>query len=344
MTDRRTQRPSSRAEQSRLRREKALDERQQQAAQTVQRPVQSAPVMVRQKSVAGANPAMRKSTTHPRKQIYYNLGAPGAEMRLPALPAMRMGWRSVSGIAVALITALIIFIATSPALQVNAVAVNGLTRLTAEEVQAVLNLDGTPVFAIDRKEVIRTLSGNFPELIQPRVEIGLSNQITVTATERTPVIAWVTSEQTTWLDVEGVLFDARGDLVPPLTVQSTVNPPLDLAMLPYGAGNDGLMGALLQHLTAEEGMPPHIQSDVLIALAVLNQRMPSLTTYVYDPVEGLGWTDPAGWTVYMGVDLNDMDRKMQIYQAIVDELTRRGIQPVMISVVHPDAPYYRTEP
>lgn len=344
MSDRKTQRPASRAEQSRLRREKALDERQQQAAQTIQRPVQPAPVMVRQKTASSASQVYRKGATRPRKQIYYNLGEPGAEMRLPALPAMHMGWRSISGITVAALLALVIFIATTPALQVNAVAVEGVTRLTAEEVQAALNLNGTPVFAIDRKEVLRNLNGNFPELIEPRVEIGLSNQITVTATERTPVISWVTPEQTTWLDVEGVLFDPRGDLVPPLTVQSPVNPPLDTAMLPYGANTDGLMGALLQHLTAEVGLPPHIQSDVLVALAVLNQRMPSITTYVYDPVEGLGWTDPAGWTVYMGVNLNDMDRKMQIYQAIVDELNRRGIRPVMISVVHPDAPYYRTEP
>ncbi len=344
MTDRKTQRPASRAEQSRLRREKALDQRQEQAAQTIQRPIQPAPVMVRKTAASSTSQAFRKGAARPRKQIYYNLGTPGAEMRLPALPSLRTGWRSISGIASAILLALVIFIATSPALQVNAVAVEGLTRLTAEEIQTTLNLNNVPVFAIDRKEILRSLNGNFPELIDTRVAIGMSNQITITATERTPVIAWVTPEQTTWLDVEGVLFDPRGDLVPPLTVQSPVNPPLDSAMLPYGANTDGLMGALLQHLTAEIGLPPHIQSDVLVALAVLNQRMPSITTYVYDPVEGLGWTDPAGWTVYMGVDLTDMDRKMQIYQAIVDEINRRGIRPVMISVVHPDAPYYRTEP
>ncbi len=45
---------------------------------------------------------------------------------------------------------------------------------------------------------------------------------------------------------------------------------------------------------------------------------------VYDPQNGLGWTDTRGWQVSFGSNAKDMALKLQVYQSLVNSLTQAG--------------------
>jgi len=62
---------------------------------------------------------------------------------------------------------------------------------------------------------------------------------------------------------------------------------------------------------------------------------------IFDPVYGMGWQDPRGWTVYFGQDSQDIPMKTVVYNAIVDTLTQQGVQPSLISVEYLNAPFYK---
>ena len=67
------------------------------------------------------------------------------------------------------------------------------------------------------------------------------------------------------------------------------------------------------------------------------------TPLLYDAENGVGWTDPQGWQVYLGTDPADIDLKLAEYQVIVADLLQRNLQTVLINLEYLHAPYYRME-
>ena len=65
---------------------------------------------------------------------------------------------------------------------------------------------------------------------------------------------------------------------------------------------------------------------------------------VYSVDHGLGWKEKKGWTVYLGLNLNDIDMKLQVYKAIEKYLKKAKLKPALVSVESVHAPYYRMEP
>jgi hypothetical protein len=86
-----------------------------------------------------------------------------------------------------------------------------------------------------------------------------------------------------------------------------------------------------------------LSSQMAAGLMILSPHVPQGSALIYDPRYGLGWADPRGWQTYFGHSGNDIMVKLQVYQSMLDFLTRRGITPKLISVEYPDAPFYRTE-
>jgi hypothetical protein len=75
----------------------------------------------------------------------------------------------------------------------------------------------------------------------------------------------------------------------------------------------------------------------------VKEEAPENTSLLYSNRHGLGWKDSRGWQAYFGTDIQDMDAKLKVYKALVQELRSEDIQPVMISVEHLHAPFYRLE-
>jgi hypothetical protein len=87
----------------------------------------------------------------------------------------------------------------------------------------------------------------------------------------------------------------------------------------------------------------HISPVVMSSAIKLGAMLKKNTTLAYSNTDGLGWHDAGGWDVYIGLDLNNMDTKLLMYKAVVEQVKKDGVTPVLISVENPDTPYYRTE-
>jgi hypothetical protein len=87
--------------------------------------------------------------------------------------------------------------------------------------------------------------------------------------------------------------------------------------------------------------PPFMQKELVDAILALAPNVPADSTMVFDSKDGLGWMDSRGWKVFFGATAHDMPLKVRVYQSLVDSLVSRGKSPMFISVVYPDAPFYR---
>jgi hypothetical protein len=142
--------------------------------------------------------------------------------------------------------------------------------------------------------------------------------VEVDVTERKPVIAWDDGGRRWWISRDGVAFLDHGSWPDLITVVS------DQAVLNI----------------SDDPLAKVIPDKILVAASVLSAELPKGTTLRYDPVYGLGFDDPKGWTAYFGVD-GDMVMKMRLYQALAAQLAEQGIQANMVSVKDPSTPYYR---
>jgi len=278
----------------------------------------------------------------PRRRIDVPLNIPGAEVRLPSIPMVHLGWRAISLLMVVMMAASLILIWKAPVFQVNAIEAEGLQRLTAGDLNAVLATFGKSVFSLDPKGLEEALQQAFPELSSASVKVGLPSSVKVVVAEREPVIAWSQDGTEFWLDAEGVSFPPRGNPANPLV---RVEGHGDLPIL----DSDTSPGTA-QNMAAEmpSGVSPTFQSikqstNLVSSILVLGTKMPPDTLLVYDSEHGLGWNDPNGWEVFFGAEDEDIDMKLSVYQTLVEHLQSEGIQPALISVEYVHAPYYRME-
>jgi hypothetical protein len=218
----------------------------------------------------------------------------------------------------------IYFALTLPYFHVSSATVLGNSRLSREELDSVLSVTGQSIFMVQPDEVAARLRMNYPELASAKVNVYLPNHVYVTVTERQPVILWQQDGGYTWIDPAGVAFRPRGEAAGLVTVNGLTTPPAGVASL------DDPFSPL-----------PFLQKELVNAILVLSPSVPAGSTMIFDPGYGLGWNDSRGWQAFFGTSAKDMALKVRVYQSLVDSLVSRGRIPVFISVVYPDAPFYR---
>jgi len=283
----------------------------------------SPPVMVRG-DLAGLL-APRKKRARSRRRFDLALGVPGAEMRLPSLPFVSVGWRLLSGLLVIGFGTLLYQAWNSPQFRVAEPQISGLQRVGQADVLAVMGVVGEPVFTLDAGQIKERLLAAFPEFSSVEVGIDVPNQLTVRVVERVPILAWVQGGQIEMIDADGFAFPQRNqaDLGSLVVVESNTLPPSPGP--PDQAGSIRLMPV-----------------EMVSAILSMSAQAPPQTRLIYDPQRGLGWREPQGWEVYFG-DVRDISIKLRVYKAIVTRLQQEATTPVLISVEHVDAPYYRLE-
>lgn len=278
----------------------------------------------------------------PRRRIDVPLNVPGAEVRLPAVPFPRLGWRVFSFLLVLMMGACLVLIWKAPVFQVTAMEAVGMKRLTISDLNAVMKTFGKSVFTINPNSVKESLKQAFPEFAKVSVKVNLPARIKVVVTEREPIISWIQDGKETWVDAQGIAFPPRGEPPQPLvkveghgapTDSAIAEAPADLQTLP-----DGETFATTT-ITPTLKLSPELVSSIL----ALSAKMPADTVLAYDSEHGLGWNDPKGWEVFFGAEDQDIEMKLSVYQALVDQLESEGIQPALISVEYVHAPYYRME-
>jgi cell division septal protein FtsQ len=311
------------------------------------------PVMVRSNMAAQA-PAVRKRGKT-RRRYDVALGIPGAEMRLPALPQVRVGWRLISLVMVALLGAALYHLWNSPKYQVGSVRVTGLQRISSDEVNADLNITGQTVFSLSPGALRLQLLKDFPELKSASVTVGWPNKVAVAVSERLPVLTWQQDGKILFVDADGMAFAPRpgekplGPLIqalsaPPVLLsgdqaaQASVQDQLAAINQSSAAGQAGKAVSPAQPAAIRPWLTPQMVTGIL----TLAKQAPKGTNVVYDRQHGLGWKDAGGWNVYFG-DGQDMAMKLNVYKAIVKQLKSEDITPTFISVEYVHAPYYQAQ-
>jgi hypothetical protein len=261
-----------------------------------------------------------------RRRFNVVLGLPEIHLHRPTitLPRLRPGWRLTSFFIAILLSTAIYLALTLPYFHVPNITLLGNNRLTREEIEAVLAVTGQSIFTVQPDGLATRLRMNYPELASVEVNAYLPNHVYVTVTERRPVILWQQGDGFTWIDPTGVAFRPHG-------VASALVPVIGLAVPPTGI------------VPADDPFspPPYMQKELVDAILVLAPNVPAGSTMVFDPTDGLGWTDSRGWKAFFGTSAHDMPLKVRVYQSLVNSLVGRGKFPEFISVVYPDAPFYR---
>jgi hypothetical protein len=302
------------------------------------------PVMVRSHTAWGLAPD-RKRSKKARRRFDVALPMQGAEMRLPALPQLAIGWRVVSFGLVLLLAAAVYFFWNSPKFQVNDAKVDGLQRVSSRDVETVLGAVGQPVFSLDAGQLRQKLAETFPEFSAVAVQISIPNSLVVKVTERKPVLTWQQDGKTNLVDANGVAFPLRTGAKPgpgPVVEAKGAPPSVPLPVSVSPSEIAAITGRAAISETVKTASRQLMSPEMVTAILTLAPSAPQGTVLVYDAQHGLGWKDKRGWDIYFG-DAQDIDNKLQVYKALVKYLQSKEIQPVLISVEHVYAPYYRAE-
>jgi hypothetical protein len=311
-----------RAERVRSRRIEQSKQRVSESAVLATRPV--APITARRTPSTAAKPAATGSRV--RRRAPRPLKMPGIEVRLPSVrfSSREVKWRMLS-LFVSMLLATAIYLAwTLPEFEATPAEVLGNQNINADEIRAVVNGSGQLIFSVVPSELELRLRQNFPELLAVHVTVGLPNQVSIAVTERTPTILWEQGDGYTWIDDTGVAFRPRQAVPDLITVKASAAPPPGLPAV-----------------TESISPTPFVSADMVSAIKLLAQQVPSGGSLVYDSRYGLGWIDPRGWQVYFGSGSREMPARLSVYQALLGLFEKKGIAPSFVSVQFPTAPYYR---
>jgi hypothetical protein len=241
-----------------------------------------------------------------------------------------ISWRWFSlAIVIAMVAALYILL-TNDAFYVQRIAVgyNGETRfITPPEVFERSGLAKIHLFWVDGAEVKQRLEDD-PQIADAQVVVGWPPElVTITITERQPALIWEQSGQRIWVDVRGRVMALRQDL--PLVRVTVEKPSQDIHPTRCDLqGTDRVLGP-----------GSCIDQDTVNGVLQFKALYPNVAEMVYDPVKGLGFRDGRNWVLWIGSGV-DIPTKMVVYNAIVADALAKGRQPIEISVIDPDRPYY----
>jgi hypothetical protein len=250
------------------------------------------------------------------------------EIRKRSLRGLQLGWRLLSLALAAALSYGIYFMWTSPYFKVTTPSVTGNVRVESAEFISTMAVEGKPAFMIVPSEVKTTLLNTFPELVSLKLEFIFPNKVSLEVMEREPVLIWKQGGQTVWIDLFGIPMMPRGQAGDWFVVTA----------------EGGAVGPVAVDPVNHPGeYKPVVGTDLILTILNLGNMTPSGTTIAYDPRYGLGWVDPKGWKVYFGFNTTGLDSKLAQYAGIVANLDRQGIQPKIISVQYPYAPFYRLE-
>jgi cell division protein FtsQ len=316
---------------NRLRTQKTTNTRARasQAKKNVYQSSSARPTVVSRSSMGRltASKLSNRPTAREKMEVAVPFGlGEGARLRVPSL-ALDLGNRWISGL-IAITCAAILFLMWSvEPFIVHSAKVIGNERLGASDINAVLGVVGKSIVLASPEQMKYNLQAAFPELKDVRVSVGFPGSVTVRVIERKPLIAWQQDNKVSWIDADGVAFPPRGAAEGLIPVLALGDPPAIETDPNYE--NINLM------------VKPLLTPQTVQGMQSMLAYMPEGTTLIYEPDYGLGWDDSRGWKAYFGKTSGDMALKITMYQAIVDNLTQRGITPDMVSVEYPNAPFYR---
>jgi len=254
--------------------------------------------------------------TRPRRRFDLSLPSHlGAEIRLPALPAVRIGPRLLSFSLLGAVGTALVMLLRAPVMQVGQAEVLDAKIMPADLVRSIAAVDRESIFLVDPPGIVAALEAH-PEIASARVRVHWPNQVQITLQERQPVAEWEDDGRTWWISSEGIGYLKHGEWPGVIRIASK-KPFLQIQADP---------------------LVPVVSGDLLRSAAVLAAQINGLGTLVYHPDHGLGYVDERGWTAYFGTS-GDMVMKIRLYEAVAGSLLAQGITASLVSVEDPAVPY-----
>jgi len=265
----------------------------------------------------------------------------GAEVRLPAVPTMSVGWRLMSGILAVAMAWGIYFCWSSPQFEVQNVEVRGLQSVGQDEIFSKLQINGASVFTLDPRGLKEMMLDKFSALEDVVVEISYPADVVIKVTEREPVIAWEQAGIASWwVDRSGMRFEPLGPSDGLVVVNALAAPP----PLPVNV-DEVTVKEEMEPAPEEPQLEELLTPEMVDAILYLAAHAPENSVMVYDGDHGVGWADQdKNWTVYFGKKLDNLPLRLAAYETILADLTKKKWAPVFISVEYVYAPYYRMKP
>jgi cell division septal protein FtsQ len=218
-------------------------------------------------------------------------------------------WMSL-GLVVVCIFALVL-IGRDDSFYLISMPVKGNVSIPASEIIANSGLSGSHIFAADPNQAASKI-GDMPGVISATVTLEWPNHVTIKISEDSPVALWSQNGHNYWITIHGDLVPAR-------------------------VSSSGLL--LIESEEEASGENIYIPDDVLEGALMLRDLRPNIDRLSYRMGNGLSYQDGRGWQVYFGSG-QDMEQKLVVYEAIVEELLSKSITPAYISVRNGLKPYY----
>lgn len=193
------------------------------------------------------------------------------------------------------------------------IKVLGNTAVPVAEIYQISGLDGISIFYIDPAQVEAAIT-QLPDIKEAEVSYHLPNLVTIEVVERQPQFIWQTVQTRYWVDAEGTILAARGELPGAILVQD-----LDTHSLRLGDCLD---------------------PQVLKAIQGLRSALPEVATFQYSRQEGLSFRTEQNWPVYLGMEENPQ-AQATILQALMQRIEAEEVQPQLIDLRFKGRPYYR---
>jgi cell division septal protein FtsQ len=189
----------------------------------------------------------------------------------------------------------------------------GNQLVPAEEIYQNSGLEGMSIFWIDPAQVAAAVV-RLPNIKEAKVYHGLPNGVTIEVVERQPRVIWQQGEKRYWVDEEGTVLPARGELA-----EATVI--MDLDERPVQPGD-------------------HVDPQVIAGAQKLRSLLPKLTTVQYASHTGISFQSEQGWPIYLGQG-EDVEQKVAIMKAMLQEIATKGIHPQFMDLRFKGSPYYK---
>ncbi|MFK7801159.1 MAG: cell division protein FtsQ/DivIB [Anaerolineae bacterium] len=232
----------------------------------------------------------------------------------------------------------------SPDYFITQIPIVGAESIPMAEIAETSGLAGRHIFAADPELAAESIL-EMPGITAADVRLSWPNKVDIVVVEEQPVAVWVSNGTTWWINRDGGLFPAREDRA-------------DLMMID-AAGTDGILGQAIPAVDLDETDPAFfsdeeveevetnygsIPDEILHGAVQLSQLQPygePIMTFRFNDNSGLHFSDPRGWDAHWGTGV-DMDQKLAVYNALVNELQAQGITPIYISVENPKRPIFRS--
>ncbi len=245
----------------------------------------------------------------------YEVAAPGRKVSLEPVVGF---WRSKgakvpSFLLLLVLIWLINWLFISADFYVYEAKVLGNMAVSVAEIYQISGLDEISIFYVDPAQVEAAVT-QLPEIKEAEVSHRLPNLVTIQVVERQPQFIWQTGQTRYWIDAEGIILTARGELPGAILVQ-------DLDARPLRLGD-------------------RIDPQVLKAVQGLRSVLPEVATFQYSHHEGLSFHTEQSWPVYLGMEENPQ-AQVAILRALMRGIEAKGVQPQFIDLRFKGRPYYR---